>query len=186
MRKKEISDQTKENLKSTFWKLYTNKELEKITVKEICDNAGYNRGTFYLYYKDIHDIFNHIERELFDATTRILNTATENENLDFSKHMSMIMEMAQKYSSYVSVLLKRQNNNRFSLKLKEVMTPLLTPYLIDQEYNAQEKEIIIEFYMSGLLAAIAKWLQEEDAMPINDFIEFVLNKILHINMIENL
>lgn len=92
MRKKEISDQTKENLKSTFWKLYTNKELEKITVKEICDNAGYNRGTFYLYYKDIYDIFNHIERELFDATTRILNTATENENLDFSKHMSMIME----------------------------------------------------------------------------------------------
>lgn len=94
--------------------------------------------------------------------------------------------MAQKYSLYVSVLLKRQNNNRFSLKLKEVMTPLLTPYLIDQEYNAQEKEIIIEFYMSGLLAAIAKWLQEEDAMPINDFIEFVLNKILHINMIEKL
>lgn len=43
--------------------------------------------------------------------------------------------------------------------------------------------MIIEFYMSGLLAAIAKWLQKKDAMPINDFIGFVLNKILHINII---
>lgn len=186
MRKKEISDQTKENLKNTFWKLYTKKEIDKITVKELCDKAGYNRGTFYLYYKDIYDIFNQIEKELLDATMQILNTATESEQLDFSKHMSMIMEMAQKYSSYVSVLLTRQNNNRFSLKLKETITPLLTPYLINPKCSEQEKEIIIEFYMSGLLAAIAKWLQEEDAMPINDFIRFVLNKILHINTIETL
>lgn len=183
MKKKEISDQTKENLKNTFWKLYTQKELDKITVKELCDKAGYNRGTFYLYYKDIYDIFNQIERELLDATMQILNTATESEQLDFSKHMSMIMEMAQKYSSYVSVFLKRQNNNRFSLKLKETIAPLLIPYLIDQECSEYEKEIMIEFYMSGLLAAIAKWLQE-DTMPINDFIEFVLNKILHINILE--
>lgn len=42
---------------------------------------------------------------------QMLNTATESEQLDFSKHMSMIMELAKKYSSYVSVLLTRQNNN---------------------------------------------------------------------------
>lgn len=184
MRKKEISDQTKKNLKSTFWQLYTEKELDKITVKEICAKAGYNRGTFYLYYKDTNDIFHQIERELLEATTHILNNVTESEQLDFGKHMSMIMEMAQKYSSYVSVLLKRQNDNRFSVKLKETIAPLLTPFLINQDCSMLEKEIIIEFYMNGLLAAIVRWLQEDDSMPIDDFIVFVLNKILHIHLIE--
>lgn len=181
VKKQEISEKTKESLKRAFWHLYTKKELDKITVKELCDIAGYNRGTFYLYYKDIYDIFNCIENELLNATAKILNTATENTELDFSKHMSMIMEMAQKYSAYVSVLLSRQSNNQFSSKLKEMIIPLLEPYLIRQECNKQEKEIIIEFYMSGLLAAIAKWLQTEDAMPINDFIDFVLKRILYVD-----
>lgn len=88
------------------------------------DNVNYNRGTFYLYYKDIYDIFNQNEKELLDATMQMLSTATESEQLDFIKHMSMIMELAKKYSSYVSILLTRQNNNRFSLKLKEIIAPL--------------------------------------------------------------
>lgn len=83
----------------------------QIKVNASVNKIVHNHGTFYLYYKDIYDIFNQIEKELLDATMQILNTAIESEQLDFSKHMSMIMELAKKYSSYVSVLLTRQNNN---------------------------------------------------------------------------
>lgn len=36
--------------------LLEKKELEYITVKEICDKAGVNRSTFYLRYESIEDI----------------------------------------------------------------------------------------------------------------------------------
>ena len=34
------------------------KDLEYITVKEICEKAGVNRSTFYLHYETIADLVN--------------------------------------------------------------------------------------------------------------------------------
>lgn len=34
------------------------KDLEYITVKEICEKAGVNRSTFYLHYETIDDLAN--------------------------------------------------------------------------------------------------------------------------------
>lgn len=53
----QITEQTKACLREAFWTLYTKKPIEKISIKEITDLAGYNRGTFYLYYKDVYDLF---------------------------------------------------------------------------------------------------------------------------------
>ena len=49
----ELTEQTKRNLRTAFWSLYAQKPLEKISVREITALAGYNRGTFYLYYQDV-------------------------------------------------------------------------------------------------------------------------------------
>lgn len=37
--------------------LSTEKELDKITVVELCERAGINKSTFYLHYKSINDCF---------------------------------------------------------------------------------------------------------------------------------
>ena len=62
----ELTEQTKRNLRTAFWSLYAQKPLEKISVREITALAGYNRGTFYLYYQDVYDLLNQIEDELLD------------------------------------------------------------------------------------------------------------------------
>lgn len=36
--------------------LLEKKDIEYITVKEICDKAGVNRSTFYLHYESINDL----------------------------------------------------------------------------------------------------------------------------------
>ena len=67
----QITEQTKLALKTAFWELYTQKPLEKITIKDITDTAGYNRGTFYLYYKDVYDIFTQVKDELLKEGIRV-------------------------------------------------------------------------------------------------------------------
>ena len=47
---------TPEILKDAFWKLYSKKEISKIRISEITNLAGYNRGVFYLYFKNIYEI----------------------------------------------------------------------------------------------------------------------------------
>ena len=38
--------------------LLEQKDIEYITVKEICEKAGFNRSTFYLHYESIEDLLN--------------------------------------------------------------------------------------------------------------------------------
>lgn len=45
--------------------LATEKELDKITVVELCDRAGINKSTFYLHYSSINDCY----RKCFDYFT---------------------------------------------------------------------------------------------------------------------
>ncbi|QNO15346.1 TetR/AcrR family transcriptional regulator [Alkalicella caledoniensis] len=63
----EITAQTKQNLMDAFWNLYCEKRIEKITVKEITNKAGYNRGTFYEYFTDVYNVLDEIENSLIPS-----------------------------------------------------------------------------------------------------------------------
>jgi len=45
---------------NSFKELLNKQSIDKITVKEICENCDVNRQTFYYYFKDIMDIFKFI------------------------------------------------------------------------------------------------------------------------------
>ncbi len=51
-------------IREAFWRLYTAKPISKISVKDICALAGYNRGTFYRYYSDVYEVLESIENEI--------------------------------------------------------------------------------------------------------------------------
>ncbi len=42
---------------NAVFELSTEKDLDKITVVELCDRAGINKSTFYLHYKSINECF---------------------------------------------------------------------------------------------------------------------------------
>ena len=54
---------TKKVIKDTFLSLLEDKDISNISVKELCDIADVNRGTFYRYYEDIYDLLKKIEEE---------------------------------------------------------------------------------------------------------------------------
>src|SRR5699024_12862904 len=70
MSQKEI---TKNNLIEAFWSIYKVKPLPKITVKEITDKAGYNRGTFYTYFSDINEIQALLKEQLIPTKDILLS-----------------------------------------------------------------------------------------------------------------
>jgi AcrR family transcriptional regulator len=57
---------TRELLRRTLTRLLMEKDLKDITVSELTARADVNRGTFYLHYKDIYDLFEQIEKEILE------------------------------------------------------------------------------------------------------------------------
>lgn len=63
---------TKELLRHTLTQLLMEKDLKDITVSELTSLADINRGTFYLHYKDIYDLFEQVEKEIIEDFAGII------------------------------------------------------------------------------------------------------------------
>ena len=61
-------------LKNGLTELMLTKPVQNITVKELTDYVDLNRGTFYLHYKDILDLLEHLENDMLDEFVEINNS----------------------------------------------------------------------------------------------------------------
>ncbi|MBP3209850.1 MAG: TetR/AcrR family transcriptional regulator, partial [Oscillospiraceae bacterium] len=58
---------TKKLLTQALTELMQQKQIKDITVTELTEKADMNRGTFYLYYRDVFDMVEKIEDDMFSA-----------------------------------------------------------------------------------------------------------------------
>ena len=171
----EATKQTKENLKKAFWTLYTQKGIEKITVKEVVNLAGYNRTTFYLYYQDLYDLLEQIENEVIDHIDSALNDyRIDKIEETLPALMNIFTESLLAYSEIVSALMSEHGDPKFSLRLKETIWPFLMKWLLPEtNYDEYEMNLLSEFYLSGLIALINKWNQDNQ-MSVQELVAFIL------------
>ena len=54
---------TQKIIRDTLIDLLSEKDINKITVSEICEIADINRATFYRYYLDVYDLLEQIEQD---------------------------------------------------------------------------------------------------------------------------
>ena len=93
----QVTEQTRANLRQAFWELYAERPVEKISVREITDRAGYNRATFYLYYHDVYELLDEIEDTVLGNIERLVQgRLLQGDRLDFSQHMGLILRLAQR------------------------------------------------------------------------------------------
>ena len=59
-------------IRSALFELLKEKELQNITVTDICRLADINRGTFYKYYKDVPDLYAQIETSIAEEIYLII------------------------------------------------------------------------------------------------------------------
>lgn len=181
MRKQpQVTEQTRANLRAAFWELYAQRPIEKISVREITERAGYNRATFYLYYHDVYELLDEIEDQLLDGLSSLVNDRLmRGERLDFSQHMGTILQMAQRCRGYFEVLVGERGDPTFVRRFKEVLAPLLERFVLPADGLApQEARVLLEFYLSGIVAAVSTWLSEDEPMSIDQLIDLIVGEIL--------
>ena len=49
-------EKTRQSIINAFIELRSHKELERITIKELCEKAQINKSTFYAHYQDIYHL----------------------------------------------------------------------------------------------------------------------------------
>lgn len=168
----EVTAQTRQNLVDAFWTLYCEKRIEKITVKEITQKAGYNRGTFYEYFKDVYDVLDQLEESLVPAIDELPPISIANQNTGVP--LDMFMTLYEQNSKYYSVLLGDKGDPAFATKLKNSTKPVIKQ-AFQEKYNLDpiEFEFILEFVLSAMIGIMSYWFRKDKILPAEDLVSLM-------------
>ena len=113
---------TKKLLTQALTQLLQEKQINEITVKELTDLADMNRGTYYLYYKDMFDMLEKIEDGMFEALDEIVSL---HEHGDVSQQTKPILldlfHFIEENQEMCRVLLSPHGDMNFLHRLNEVV-----------------------------------------------------------------
>lgn len=173
--------ETKDRIKEAFFELYATKKIEKISIREITDKANLNRGTFYVYYRDIYDLLEKAEDELIEELVEkvkgIVGMIFKGGDIyDFMPPLSFY----EKYSKFLKVLLGNNGDPNFVFKMKSIAKKTLTQLMEDQNIPKPPRaEYVMEYMTSAQVGLITFWLQNDMEMPVEELGELIKEISLH-------
>jgi len=149
-------------MENAFVKLIQTREIDAVTVTEICKEAGVNRTTFYASYTDIYDLAEAVQKRLEQEVLGLYQNEREHPQHDFLKLFYHIRDNQLFYKTYFK-LCKDGHLHLFGYDTNDAA----------KYYNNKNIEYHIEFFGNGLNAVIKKWLNggcRETPEEINEVI----------------
>lgn len=181
------TEMTQRNFQDAFWLLYEKKSIDKITVKDICSLAGYNRSTFYRYYADVYDILHELEKQILDEVDEFVVYLVEQaNNFDATQALQSILGTFARLNKYIIVLLGPHGDTEFIRKIVENLKPIWIKYFFrTNQYTAAEVDFFMEYYISGLISMYQKWFCDNNGVSIERIIQMSYKTLPDPTIFEN-
>lgn len=172
---------TRTLLKNGLITLMQEKSIKEITVQELVDLVDINRSTFYLHYKDIYDLVEQLEQEVFDSFKDLINNFGEKK--EDEQFLIALYQNIKNYSDLAKALISSHGDmsfvHRLIMMIRSELAPFTASLLTDVPTDYQS--YIYEYCLFGTLGLIKKWMER-------DFLESpeTMAKLTHQLLIENL
>lgn len=169
--KNELRNKTYYDFIEAFWILYEKKNINKIRVREICEIAGYNRSTFYNHFIDVYDVLDHIENNILEEFSELLNDGyLIFQRDDSAKRFSRLYEKNEKF---LKGFANDEKGSHFSYKLIKLFDKELGERIYITG-NKNDNDLAREYHIYGSVAMIMKYFRGETDISIEDIIDFAL------------
>lgn len=155
--------------------LLEEKDLEYITVKEICHQAGVNRSTFYLHYETIADLVN---ETLVMINRRFLSYFPQQEedvlgNMDSRERKDLVLVTREYLLPYLRFIqdnkkvyraaFRNPSSMQAHVRYGELKQHILGPILERFEITASHRPYYMAYYVEGIIAIVKEWLRQDCA-----------------------
>ena len=152
---------TKALLRGALTSLLERKDVKDITVSELAALADVNRGTFYCHYKDIYDMVEQLESELFQEFAAVLNAYSENSlRHGLRPILRDVFEFIERNLDLCSGLLNLERDTSFLERLKETVQAKVAREWcgLYPSLNGPRGQYYLPFVVGGVIGLIQQWL----------------------------
>ena len=168
-------------LAESFKKLARTRPIEKITIREITDEAGVIRPTFYNHFQDKYELLEWIiKRELIDPIEPLLDNGMLKE--------ALILPLAtmEKDKAFYTRAVNLEGQNSFSETLKKAIAEMALSRLnrkkIDELLPYKDwltAERVADYFSATLCYAVIEWVKDDMRVPMNELVDIFIYVASH-------
>lgn len=167
--------------------LLEQKDLEYITVKEICETAGVNRSTFYLHYETISDLVQEaaetINRRFLSyfpqsdvaLPERIADLSREDLILVTRQYLLPYLQFIKDNKKVYRAAFRNPVSMQAQVRYSNLKQHLLSPILERFDVPSAHHPYYIAYYIEGIMAIIKEWLRQDCADPVELIADIIEN-----------
>lgn len=166
-------------LKKALYTLLHTKKINQITVKELVEAADLNRSTFYHYYKDVPDMMEQLEQELYSEFKMIIQTYLSKEHAasylsdDSVFFFTEICQVMQKNSRLCEIILQNNGDLSFLVKMEDLIAENIDGSLAKLLTLCEQNWHLAAFFKSGCIGVLRNWMLRDFAGEPSEIAEMI-------------
>lgn len=165
--------------------LLETKDLEYITVKEICEKAGVNRSTFYLHYETIADLADETLETVIKRFSSYFEQSKDGivskiSSCELSELVFITKDYLRPYLQFIydnrniyRAAFRNPNGMQINKQYKLLKIHVLEPILQRFEVPDMFRKYYISYYIEGIAAIIKEWLNTDCSDSIDSIITVI-------------
>ncbi len=155
-----ITEETRRKFIEAFIRLNRNKEIDKITVREITEIAGYNRCTFYRYFADVYAVLEAIEDDILKDAGKIIMDDHAGTTLG-SSIVDAFISLHERNHDRLSIVLSPYNRFHFIERLKKELMPVFQKTFTEGAVSVRS-EYLLDIFFIGMISILSRWIHSDD------------------------
>lgn len=148
---------TKKALAASLEKLLQQKALDKITVKDITDDCGVNRQTFYYHFHDIYELVEWIFQEGAAKFMEEHDDASE-----WKSNILRLMELLEKKKVLICNVYRSVNRHQAEIFLQDLVRPALkeivAAFASGMELEQDDFDFTVNFFSFAFIGILIDWV----------------------------
>ena len=155
----------KREIKNSFIKLITERPISQITVKDIVEDCGVNRNSFYYHFQDIPSL---LEEIIVEMTAKVIENLPEEST--FEEKVTAALQEINLNKRMIYHIYGSSNREFYEKQLMKICEHVTRTYIRSREYServdSKDLEFVISYLKCELFGQLIDWLNHDMSYDI--------------------
>ena len=155
----------KREIKNSFIKLLTERPISQIIVKDIVEDCGVNRNSFYYHFQDIPSL---LEEIIVEMTAKVIENLPEEST--FEEKVTAALQEINLNKRMIYHIYGSSNREFYEKQLMKICEHVTRTYIRSREYServdSKDLEFVISYLKCELFGQLIDWLNHDMSYDI--------------------
>ncbi|MGN1003298.1 MAG: TetR/AcrR family transcriptional regulator [Oscillospiraceae bacterium] len=166
---------TKQRIYRSFLALLKEKSIHRISIRELCEDAGINRTTFYNHYGSQYDVLNEIADNYLGEIAKTIENADVRDKESVHSRVALILHFIQDNLELSAMLLNNSIDQTFASRLFSL--PKIEEMLDEALAGIRDekaKAATVSFAIYGSYKVLQDWINDPERADPAEETELIL------------